>query len=251
MSLDGFRAISASLLMQENDMIRKYECYTFVSGNPSGKCSSSTRRLLLNFFRRRITFSLFSSFWYSVSFAGKTFHDRRVFCSLNAYTFNSTVKMKQLFTRIAFVAACLLFFRQDVQAQENSPHYQAAIELAEQLQESSYKSIIASVIGLYAKQVPDNQRELFKTSMTEFLEKFLSWDVMKDLYAKIYMAQFTESELKDLSAFYKTPTGIKLMQRTPDIVQQSAAAGQKIVMEHQPELMEIMKKNMNKNRTNP
>jgi hypothetical protein len=41
--------------------------------------------------------------------------------------------------------------------------------------------------------------------------------------AKIYASDFTEQELKDLSAFYKTPVGQKLLTQEPKSVQASMA----------------------------
>ena len=41
--------------------------------------------------------------------------------------------------------------------------------------------------------------------------------------AKIYASDFTEQELKDLNAFYKTPVGQKLLAQEPKSVQASMA----------------------------
>jgi hypothetical protein len=42
-----------------------------------------------------------------------------------------------------------------------------------------------------------------------------------DAFAKIYATQFTEQELKDLVAFYKTPLGQKLLKAEPVAIEQS------------------------------
>lgn len=51
-------------------------------------------------------------------------------------------------------------------------------------------------------------------------------DGLTDNMAAIYAENFTETELRDLIAFYKTPTGQKLLQKTPLLAQQTMAAGQ-------------------------
>jgi uncharacterized protein len=43
----------------------------------------------------------------------------------------------------------------------------------------------------------------------------------------IYANNFSAQELRDLTAFYKTPTGQKFLQKTPAIAQQTMIAGQK------------------------
>ncbi len=45
--------------------------------------------------------------------------------------------------------------------------------------------------------------------------------------AAIYAQNFTVTELHEVTAFYRTPTGQKIQQKTPEIAQQSMIAGQK------------------------
>ena len=50
---------------------------------------------------------------------------------------------------------------------------------------------------------------------------------LEDAVAVVYASNFSAAELRDLIAFYKTPTGQKLLEKTPSIAQQTMAAGQK------------------------
>jgi hypothetical protein len=47
-----------------------------------------------------------------------------------------------------------------------------------------------------------------------------------DLVAKIYAQHFTEAELKDIVAFYKTPAGKKMLTQEPIAINQSLTAAQ-------------------------
>jgi len=47
-----------------------------------------------------------------------------------------------------------------------------------------------------------------------------------DLVAKIYAQHFTEQELKDIVAFYKTPAGKKMLTQEPIAINQSLTAAQ-------------------------
>jgi hypothetical protein len=47
-----------------------------------------------------------------------------------------------------------------------------------------------------------------------------------DLVAKIYAQHFTEAELKDIVAFYKTPSGKKMLAQEPVAIRQSLDAAQ-------------------------
>jgi len=47
-----------------------------------------------------------------------------------------------------------------------------------------------------------------------------------DMVAKIYAQHFTEAELKDIVAFYKTPAGKKMLAQEPIAIKQSLDAAQ-------------------------
>jgi uncharacterized protein len=53
-------------------------------------------------------------------------------------------------------------------------------------------------------------------------------DDLANTIATIYASNFTPQELRDLIAFYQTPTGKKLLERQTVIAQQSMAAGQEL-----------------------
>jgi hypothetical protein len=72
--------------------------------------------------------------------------------------------------------------------------------------------------------------------MKSFLGKYMSWPSLKDDMVKIYMTEFTEPELKELTAFYNTPLGKKTVQKMPALMAKGAEMGQKRVQEHLPEL---------------
>ena len=50
---------------------------------------------------------------------------------------------------------------------------------------------------------------------------------LEDSIVDVYANNFSADELRDLIAFYKSPTGQKFLQKTPLVTQQTMAAGQK------------------------
>ena len=72
--------------------------------------------------------------------------------------------------------------------------------------------------------------------MKTFLGKYMSWASLKDDMAKIYMSEFSETELNELNKFYQTPLGKKTVQRMPALMAKGAEMGQKRIQEHLPEL---------------
>lgn len=84
--------------------------------------------------------------------------------------------------------------------------------------------------------LPDAQKEKIK----KFLTKYMGWEGLEDDFVKIYVKTYTEDELKDIAAFYKTPTGKKMASKAAEIAKQSMELGQKRVQENQAELIKIL-----------
>lgn len=80
----------------------------------------------------------------------------------------------------------------------------------------------------------------YETQMRAFFAKYMSWDSLKDEFATMYMKSFTEAELKELVAFYKTSIGKKALRVMPLMMQQGAEVGTQRVQAHMAELMAIL-----------
>ncbi|MFK0087823.1 DUF2059 domain-containing protein [Pseudomonas sp. NPDC090755] len=59
------------------------------------------------------------------------------------------------------------------------------------------------------------------------LDQAIGWNKLKPDMVKLYTSTFSESELKDLVAFYQSPLGKKVMEKMPQITQQSAQLTQR------------------------
>lgn len=81
-------------------------------------------------------------------------------------------------------------------------------------------------------------------ALREFYDRYLSWDVVRPSLVEVYAATFSESELRELAAFYRTPIGRKLVERTPSLNGRLMEVTNRITMEHQAELIEMMQRAM-------
>lgn len=81
----------------------------------------------------------------------------------------------------------------------------------------------------------------FKHVMMKFFEKHMSYDSLKPDMIKIYADAFTASELKELIAFYRTPTGIKTIEKMPQLMAQGGQIGAKRVQDNIGELQQLIK----------
>jgi hypothetical protein len=64
--------------------------------------------------------------------------------------------------------------------------------------------------------------ETYQAKANAALDQSIGWDKLKPDMIKLYTANFTESELKDLVAFYQSPLGKKVLTKMPELTQQSA-----------------------------
>lgn len=80
----------------------------------------------------------------------------------------------------------------------------------------------------------------YEKQLRAFFVKYMSWDSLKDEFADLYMKAFTESELKELLQFYKTPVGKKTLHELPALMQQGAQIGMARVQAHAAELNAMM-----------
>ncbi len=99
------------------------------------------------------------------------------------------------------------------------------------------KMLTQSIDQMLQMQVKQNPAIApYETQMRAFFAKYMSWATLKDDVAKIYMEEFTEPELKQITAFYQTPVGQKAVSKMPMLVSRGMAIGQQRVQEHLPEL---------------
>jgi hypothetical protein len=76
----------------------------------------------------------------------------------------------------------------------------------------------------------------FEDVMRAFLAKHLSYEALKPDLLRMYTAAFTEPELREMAAFYRTDTGRKCIELIPSMLQKGATLGAERVAEHMDEL---------------
>ncbi|MEN0056085.1 MAG: DUF2059 domain-containing protein [Mucilaginibacter sp.] len=141
----------------------------------------------------------------------------------------------------------LLFLFTGLKAQTTSPafttsHLQAAEKyLIATGINTQFAGIINNMINSSSAQIAENHRASYVKVMQAFMGKYYAWDVLKNEYTKIYAGEFTEDELKQLTAFYSSPIGKKASAKTPLLLQKGMTIGQQVMANHRPELEQMMK----------
>lgn len=101
---------------------------------------------------------------------------------------------------------------------DEASHRQAVEQLFEltSMQQSIDESV-ANVLALQIAQSPELKSH--QDVVREFLERHIGWGSLKDALSSMYMQEFTEQEVNDMNTFYSSPTGRKVIERLPVLVQ--------------------------------
>jgi hypothetical protein len=140
-----------------------------------------------------------------------------------------------MMVRRLLIVACLLLLSAPVTwAQTPTPDAMTAarslvntMKLADQ-----YKALLPAILlGLkpaLTQDRPEIERD-YEAMMPMIADAFTPYYTsMVDGIAAVYAANFTAAELRDIEAFYRQPTGQKMLEKMPVINQQALAVGQEI-----------------------
>jgi hypothetical protein len=104
------------------------------------------------------------------------------------------------------------------------------------------KQLTASMEQMLQLQVQqDPNLAPYREVMRKFLMKYIGWESLKGELARIYAEEFTEQELRDIIAFYRTPTGAKTVAKFPVLMVKSSQLGAQRVQQNTAELTEMIR----------
>ncbi len=82
----------------------------------------------------------------------------------------------------------------------------------------------------------------YREVILQWARGFMTWETFGPRYVALYTEAFTESELREMIAFYKTPTGQKVLTLMPELMQRGSKIGADVAQEHSAELQEMLRK---------
>jgi hypothetical protein len=142
--------------------------------------------------------------------------------------------------RLPILAFLLLFTLQPAHADEASKRAKIKELFKAMKVDSLMKSVMASsmqqgqqmmkaMLGDEAASIsPDDQKivDRFTAKIQGIVTDELAWDKLEPDYTDIYAKAYTEDEVDGILAFYKSPAGIAMVEKQPQMV----AAAQKLVL---------------------
>jgi hypothetical protein len=144
---------------------------------------------------------------------------------------------------VAAALALLLLSTGRGVAQRSASHRQAAMDLlvAMHLPEALQASLNTA---LQVQLQGDPRLRGMEPVLRQFFARYVTWDSLKAQYADLYADAFSEDELREMAAFYRTPVGQKMALSAPALMRQGAELGERAVREHMPELQEMIRRQM-------
>jgi len=141
----------------------------------------------------------------------------------------SVIKAIQRAVRPAAIAVALVAASSAAHAQQRQPS-PASLLVAKQLitvtgATALFNPLIAGVVeqakNLYLQQNPSLAKDLNEIANKMRKDLQPRFSELTNEVARLYATHFTEQELKDMLAFYKSPTGKKMLVQQPDVINAS------------------------------
>jgi hypothetical protein len=138
----------------------------------------------------------------------------------------------------AFALSLVLYGLAAAQAPSSS-HEAAAVELLEIMDiEAQMAGGAAAMANAMVQQNP--ALGPYRDVILDWAATFMTWEVFGPRFVSMYTETFTEAELQDMTAFYRTPTGQKTLRLQPELMNRGALIGNEEAMQRQTELQSML-----------
>jgi hypothetical protein len=102
------------------------------------------------------------------------------------------------------------------------------------LQQGFETGIKPALDGMRAQGMPADLIDSIRAESQRFFTENFKWEDVEPQLVHMYATAFTESELRDLVAFYETPTGRKASAQLPMLMQEGVSLGMTRIRANMP-----------------
>ena len=121
---------------------------------------------------------------------------------------------------------------------ENNAKKEAEILLNPMGMETAFEESISRILNIQLQQNPSLKP--YKQVMLDFFSKHMSFQSLKPDMINIYADAFTTLELREINAFYRTPTGSKTIKLMPELMAKGSQLASKRVQDNTQELQKMI-----------
>ncbi|MGA8163721.1 MAG: DUF2059 domain-containing protein [Waddliaceae bacterium] len=125
---------------------------------------------------------------------------------------------------------------------------EAANELLEIMQfEKTMDDAVDGIVEMQMRACPEMAQ--FEEEFRTFFSKYLDAEHLKEYIVDLYVELFTEKELHELTAFYQTDLGQKMIHNLPRVMQRTSEIVQARIIKHIGELESLVETIMEKSQS--
>jgi len=140
---------------------------------------------------------------------------------------------------VTLLLVALIYSAPGISLADTDSHRQAVETLFKLTHmEQKVNESVDNVLLIQLQQSP--QLEPHRQALDDFLQRHIGWASMKDEIAAMYMEMFSEKELKEMNAFYMTPTGQRVITDVPQLVQRRNQLAMQHMQENIGELQKLI-----------
>ncbi len=137
---------------------------------------------------------------------------------------------------------------------DTASHRQAAAEMLDLVSgQETIKASLSSILtpmlnGMKENGTPDEALDALRGAFTDWLETEIRWDELRPQMVQLYVSRFSEPELREITAFYRSPVGKKALKALPGLAAEGAKIGQAYAKTKEAALQQRLKKVAEKHR---
>jgi len=135
---------------------------------------------------------------------------------------------------LLFVLTCVGSVFADAESHKATAEKLVSLVAPKEVFMESFSAVFDSQVAQF-KQMGIDQAKIDKimAASKEFAKTIADDPTLNTEMVKLYQETYTEAEMKELLAFYKTPIGKKTLEVLPMLTKKSAMIGQQVSMKHQ------------------
>ena len=117
---------------------------------------------------------------------------------------------------------------------------QQMTQLMNQVIDQTKSGMLQQTAGTKVSPEEQQRANEFANKVAAVVFDSMSWDKLEPEFAKLYADAFTEQQLDDIVAFYKSPTGQAMVEKNPTLLKEGNAIAQQRMAEVGPKIQKLM-----------
>lgn len=117
---------------------------------------------------------------------------------------------------------------------------QLSAQTMQRVADQAKSGMVQQMLGVKLTAEQQQKADEMNDKLMKILSGALDWNVLEPEYAKIYSDAYTEQQIDDLLAFYKSPTGQVMVEKTPILMQQANTIVQQRMATVMPQLQQLL-----------